>query len=57
MLPKSVTPSRITENYKATELSLDEEDMMKLTQLGSKNVRYVHVSLDGVMLVFYRCCV
>ena len=33
MIPKSVTPSRITENLKATELKLDEEDMQQLVEL------------------------
>ena len=44
MIPKSVTPSRISENLKATKVKLDAEDMKRLGVLGSKNFRYVSVS-------------
>jgi len=37
--PKSVTPSRITENLKATELKLDAEDMQQLVEL-DRGYRY-----------------
>ena len=36
-IPKTVTPSRITENIKATEIKLDAEDMKRLRELESKN--------------------
>ena len=41
MIPKTVTPSRITENLKATEIKLDAEDMKSLRELESKNFRLI----------------
>ena len=43
MIPKTVTPSRITENLKATEIKLDAEDMKRLRELESKNFRMLKV--------------
>ena len=43
MIPKTVTPSRITENLKATEIKLDAEDMKRLRELESKNFRCLKV--------------
>ena len=46
VIPKTVTPSRLVENIKATEIKLDAEDMKRLRQLESKNnFRLVTVSL------------
>jgi diketogulonate reductase-like aldo/keto reductase len=41
VIPKTVTPSRITENLKATEIKLDAEDMKRLRELESKNFRLI----------------
>ena len=45
MIPKSVTPDRIRENLKATEVRLDTEDLQRLGAL-DRNVRF----LSSVML-------
>ena len=39
MIPKSVTPDRIRENLKATEVRLDTEDLQRLGTL-DKNMRF-----------------
>ena len=38
VIPKSVTPKRILENYKATEVSLSEEEIQRLVGI-NKNHR------------------
>ena len=38
VIPKSVTPKRILENYKATEVSLSEEEIQRLVGI-NKNQR------------------
>ena len=43
MLPKSVTKKRITENYKASELSLSEQDIKDLQNL-DKDLRLFKLS-------------
>ena len=43
VIPKTVTPSRITENMKTTEVKLDAEDMKRLRELESKNFRSIPV--------------
>ena len=43
VIPKTVTPSRITENIKAVEVKLDAEDMKRLRELESKNFRFLKV--------------
>ena len=45
VIPKTVTPSRITENLKATEIKLDAEDMKKLREVGSRNFRFLKVHM------------
>ena len=44
VIPKTVTPSRITENLKGTEIKLDAEDMKRLRELESKNFRLIPVT-------------
>ena len=45
MIPKSVTPSRFAENFKATGVKLDAEDIMRgLGALESRYFRHVNVS-------------
>ena len=44
MFPKSVTPDRIRENLKATEVRLDTEDLQKLRAL-DKNLRFFNGTL------------
>lgn len=48
MIPKTVTPSRITENLKGTEIKLDAEDMKRLRELESKNFRILKVLINKV---------
>ena len=43
VIPKTVTPARITENLKSTELKLDQEDMRRLRGV-DKNFRQLVVS-------------
>ena len=45
VIPKTVTPSRITENLKATEIKLDAEDMKRLQEVGSRNFRFLKVHM------------
>ena len=45
VIPKTVTPSRITENLKATEIKLDAEDMKRLQDVGSRNFRFLKVHM------------
>ena len=44
MLAKTVTPARITENLKSTELKLDEEDVRKIRKL-ERNCRLFKVCM------------
>ena len=55
VIPKTVTPSRLVENIKATEIKLDAEDMKRLRQLESKNnFRLISVSLKQLQAKFMR---
>jgi diketogulonate reductase-like aldo/keto reductase len=56
VIPKTVTPSRITENLKATEIKLDAEDMKRLKEVGSRNFRFlkVHTSSRNVSVPYYH---
>lgn len=38
VIPKSVTPSRIIENFK--DFILDEQDFKAVASLGARNIRY-----------------
>ena len=43
VIPKTVNPTRIEENLKATEVKLDAEDMKRLREL-DRNTRMLNVS-------------
>ena len=46
-----MTPSRITENLKGTDVKLDAEDIRRLRELGSTNLRYLKVG--GVISIIH----
>ena len=46
MIPKSVTPDRIRENLKATEVRLDTEDLQRLGAL-DRNFRFFKMTFFG----------
>ena len=57
VVPKTVTLTRIIENYKATSLTLDKEDMDKLAGI-DKNFRFFKVVMwmKVVLLCGSRVC-
>ena len=44
VIPKSVTPKRILENYKATEVSLSEEEIQRLVGINKNHRLFVDAS-------------
>ena len=53
VIPKSVTPKRILENYKATEVSLSEEDIQRLVGIDKNYRLFIELQTflpKGVML-------
>ncbi len=48
VIPKSVTPERIVQNVKATEITLDAGDMQCLRKLDDRNFRFVKAD-------FFQC--
>lgn len=51
VIPKTVTPSRITENLKGTQIKLDAEDMKRLKEVGSRNFRFLKVHSRNVLVL------
>ena len=56
MIPKSVNPKRIAENYKATQIQLDDSDIQKIKALDKPGgrvfkVRYTHLVQQYVLCI------
>ena len=54
VIPKTVNLTRIIENYKATSLALDKEDMDKLAGI-DKNFRLLKVIVGNVVVCVCVC--
>jgi len=48
VIPKTVNPTRIVDNYKSTSLSLTEEDMKRLAGI-DRNLRLFRVNLHELL--------
>ena len=53
VIPKSVNPKRIAENFKATQIQLDAEDIKKIEAI-DRGTRVFRVYIMNVMIFIHR---